>query len=445
MSGGTVNLVSLGCPKNLVDSEVLLGLLARRGWSPVPDPADAELIVVNTCTFVQEATEESIETVLELARQKVDGRCRKLVVVGCLAQRYGEELARELPEVDVFWGTGDYQILADGIREPGMPRCTVPSPGFLHARPDDRFASASGHSAYLKISEGCDRRCTFCVIPAIKGRARSRSTASLLEEARRLVEVGARELSLVAQDSSSYGADRGGGEDLPRLLESLLAIPELSWIRLHYLHPASLTDDLLRLVETEPRICSYLDLPLQHASTPVLKAMGRGVDSAFQRRLLDRVRALAPGSAVRTTFIVGFPGETERDFQELLDFVREQRFERVGVFTYSREEGTPAYHLPGQVPTRVKQDRAARLAAVQEQVSLEHHRALVGRRLPVMVDGVSQESEFLLEGRLESQAPGGIDGKVYISSAPPGVEPGTVNLVEIQQVTAVDLAGSWCR
>ncbi len=443
MPSRTVHLVSLGCPKNLVDSEVVLGSLVKEGWVPVENPEDAELIVINTCSFIEPATEESIETILQHAVYKEAGACRRLVVTGCLAQRYGTELARELPEVDAFWGTGELSTFGEEINARELSRWNVSRPGFLHDENSPRVHSRFSHSVFLKISEGCDRHCTFCVIPKIRGKLRSRPLVSLLEEARRLVDEGAREISLVAQDSTAYGQDRKGREDLQVLLEALVQLPHLSWIRLHYLHPASLTESMLRLLAAEPKICSYLDLPLQHASTSILRAMGRGVDARFQRELLERIRSLVPGVSIRTTFMVGFPGETDRDFRELLAMAEEQRFERMGVFTYSCEDGTPAARMAGHLPESVKQERARILTNLQAGISLEHHKALQGRVVPVMIDGVSDQSEFLLEGRMESQAPD-IDGKVFVSSAPGDISPGTIHAIKIEQVTEVDLAGSWC-
>ena len=436
-----VHLVSLGCPKNRVDSEVMLGGLREDDWELVDSPEGADVIVVNTCSFIQPATEESVETVLEMARFKEAGSASKLVVTGCMVQRYGAALEGELPEVDHFLGTGEYHRIADVLAGRGaVARSHVDTPLYIHDERSPRLNSWAPHSAYLKISEGCNHRCTFCIIPQLRGRLRSRSIESLVTEAAGLAAQGVRELNIVSQDTTAYGRDRYGAPRLAELLRALARVEGLRWIRLHYAYPIGMPDELLRTIAEEERVCAYLDMPLQHASGPVLKAMKRGVTRAGQERILDRVREAVPDIAIRSTFIVGFPGETEDDFRELERFVAEQRFTRLGVFTYFQEDGTPAASLGDQVPDALKRERQERLMQLQAGISRQRNEALVGALLPVMVDGISEESQWLLRGRLESQAPE-VDGQVYITSAPKGVRPGDILPCRIVQASDYDLAG----
>ncbi len=346
-----VHFLSLGCPKNLVDGEVMQGMLVREGHELVYDPAQADVLVVNTCSFIDEAKEESIDAILDLSRYKQDGHASRLIVTGCLAERYGTVLRESMPEVDVFVGTGDFMAL------PKLLVADAPRPTYVGAQhvlpPADapRIQATPFYTSFLKIAEGCNRTCSFCIIPKIRGRQESRSIASLVEEAKRLADGGVRELSLIAQDLTSYGTDRDDGADLTRLLEALLAVDGIAWFRLLYMYPQHVTDPLLRLIAREERICSYLDMPLQHGSDRMLRAMRRGSEGAGRRlrELVARIRDRVPGVVLRSSFIVGFPGETEEDFAELLDFLTACRFERVGVFRYSHEEGTAAHALEGQV------------------------------------------------------------------------------------------------
>ena len=437
-----VHLVSLGCPKNRVDSEVMVGTLQGGDYQLTDDPAEAEVIVVNTCSFIQPATEESIETVLSMARLKEEGACRKLVVTGCMVQRYGAALEDELPEVDHFLGTGEYHRIRQVLEARGdsAPKSHVDVPLYLHDELAPRVNSWAKHSAYLKISEGCNHRCTFCIIPQLRGKLRSRSVESLVAEAVRLASEGVRELNIISQDSTAYGRDLYGKPALDRLLAALAKVDGIHWIRLHYAYPIGMPDSLLDVLANEPKVVPYLDMPLQHASGPMLRAMKRGVTRAGQERILTRVRAAVPDVAIRSTFIVGFPGETDADFDELLSFVQAQRFTRLGVFPYYQEDGTPAAALPDQVPEELRIERRDRLMAAQQVISLAQHEALVGQTLPVMIDGISSEHELLLEGRLPSQAPD-VDGKVFLSSPPPGVRAGDLLTCRITQATAYDLAG----
>jgi ribosomal protein S12 methylthiotransferase len=437
-----VHLVSLGCSKNRVDSEVMYGLLQQDAYEIVDSPDEAEVIVVNTCSFIQPATEESVDTVLEMARFKKDGNCEKLVVTGCMVQRYGSSLEGELPEVDHFLGTGEYHRIANVLasRDAAAPKSFVDVPLYVHDEMAPRVNSWSKCSAYLKISEGCDHRCTFCIIPQLRGRLRSRSIPSLVTEAERLASEGVVELNLVSQDSTAYGRDLRDGTGLGALLEALSGIKGVQWIRLHYAYPHGLPEGLLDALANNPKVCRYLDIPLQHASGAMLKAMRRGVTRAGQERILARVRQHAPNVAIRTTFIVGFPGETEQDFETLCDFVREQRFDHVGVFTYFPEDGTPGALLPDQVPDDVKSARQEELMGLQRDISRGRLGAVVGTDVPVLIEGVSEESSLLLRGRLETQAPD-VDGQVFITSPPSDARVGQIRMVRISEVGEYDLVG----
>jgi ribosomal protein S12 methylthiotransferase len=437
-----VHLVSLGCPKNRVDSEVMVGKLRSGPFQLVDQPEDADVIVVNTCSFIQPATEESIETVLEMAKFKESGRCKKLVVTGCMVQRYGTSLEGELPEVDHFLGTGEYHRITEVLeaRSNETPKSFIDVPLYIHDEFAPRVNSWSKCSAYLKISEGCDHRCAFCIIPQLRGKLRSRSIASLVAEAERLAAEGVVELNLISQDSTAYGRDLRDGSDLGGLMKALAGIERIQWIRLHYAYPIGIPKSLLEVMANEPKIVRYLDMPLQHASGPMLKAMRRGVTRDGQERILDRIRAHVPDITLRTTFIVGFPGETDADFRELCDFVEKQQFDHVGVFTYFQEEGTPAAALEGQVEEQVKQDRQKELMKLQAKISRRKLKAMVGRAVPVLVEGVSDESELLLRGRTDRQAPD-VDGQVFINDAPEDVVVGQIRSLRITQAGDYDLVG----
>ncbi len=433
-----VYLHTLGCPKNRVDSEVMLGALSNAGYRLVADPARAEVIVVNTCGFIESAREESIGAILELAEMKREGRCRKLVVAGCLAQRDPEELARELPEVDHVVGTGAYADIARIVSDAQAKRLVVPDPDFVHAASTPRVNSMPSHTAYLKVSEGCDNACAFCIIPRLRGPQRSRPVDDVVAEARALAAQGVVELSLVAQDLTAYGQDLPGKVRLAHLLPELCRVEGVRWIRLHYAYPRDLPDGLLDVLAAEPKIVKYLDMPVQHSSDRLLRAMRRGRDARFLRELLGRLRARVPGVALRTSLIVGLPGETEEDVADLAAFVREQRFEYLGVFTYSREEGTVAGDMPDQVPEAAKRERFARIMEIQQAISRERQRSLVGRRLEVLVEGASEETEHLLVGRHAQQAPE-IDGVTYVND---GVAyPGELVTVEVTQAGDYDVVG----
>jgi ribosomal protein S12 methylthiotransferase len=422
----------------------MLGMLADAGYRLVQDAAAAEVIVVNTCGFIESAKEESIGAIVELAEHRREGRCRKLVVAGCLTQRYHAELSAELPEVDHFVGTGAYPDIARIVADAQAQRVIVPDPDFVHAASTPRVSSLPSHTAYLKIAEGCDNACAFCIIPALRGPQRSRGVEDLVAEAEDLAANGAVELSLVAQDLTAWGQDLPGRPRLHQLLPALCRVDGLRWIRLHYAYPRDFPDALVEVMAGEPKIVKYLDLPLQHSSDRLLRSMRRGRDSRFLRELLAKLRARVPGIALRTSLIVGLPGETEEDFRELLAFVEEQRFERLGVFEYSREEGTPAADMPDQVPPEVKRERFQMVMERQRPIAAAHQRALVGRRVEVLVEGASEESEHLLAGRTSQQAPE-IDGVTYLNEvAIPGREgaavyPGEIVTAEVTDAGDYDL------
>ncbi len=412
-----IHLLTLGCPKNRVDSELMLGVLAREGHAIVLDPDDADVLVVNTCSFIAPAKEESIDAILDMARVKAARPGRRLVVTGCLAQRYAADLRTALPEVDVFVGTGDLLRIAEAVgAEPADG--PVVYRGAQHVLPRrelaERVRTGAWWTAYLKVSEGCDHRCSFCIIPAIRGRHESRPMGDLVDEAARLADEGVVEANLIAQDLTAYGRDRRDGSSLAALLRAVaLRVPALRWLRLLYAYPASVTEELLEVIATEPAVCPYLDIPLQHISDRMLTAMRRERSGAAIRRLIARVRRAVPGIALRSSFIVGFPGETEDDVRALCDFLEEAEFERVGVFTYSREEGTTAAELPGHLPESVKRTRRARVMETQARVATRRAAAHVGTIVEALVEGTRGRE---LVGRTRAQAPE-IDGVVHLAGA----------------------------
>jgi ribosomal protein S12 methylthiotransferase len=436
----SVHFRSLGCPKNRVDSEVMLGSLALAGYALAERIDDADVVVINTCSFIESARQESIDAILEVAERRESGRLRSLVVAGCLPQRYGGELAKELPEVDAFVGTGDFPRIAeilDGALA-GKRGGVYVEAGRTHLQDerDPRLLVGAGHSAYLKIAEGCDRVCAFCAIPGIRGRFQSRSLESLVAEARRLAGAGVRELNLIAQDSTSWGKDLASGVGgRPRLDQLLLALDEvdgLAWIRLLYVYPSAVTDELVDALASGRRVLPYVDVPLQHASDAMLRAMRRGTTADRQRRLVERLRAAIPSLTLRTTFIVGFPGETDADFEALCDFVREVRFDRVGVFRYSDERDTAAHALGGKVSKRVARERHRALLALLRDLQAEQLAGLVGREVDVLVDAGGADRAV---ARLASQAPD-IDGNVLLRG---GAVTGEFRRVRVTGVRGADL------
>jgi ribosomal protein S12 methylthiotransferase len=436
-----VSMVSLGCPKNLVDAEVMLGVLSKREYEITTDEKDADIIIVNTCSFIKEAKQESIDTILDLAERKHDGRCHTLIVSGCLPQRYQEELARELPEVDIFIGTGDYpridEILAEKSGIDGQ-LSYIGDPDFIYDETLPRLNSSPSWYSFLKIGEGCSNCCSYCIIPQLRGAYRSRPLDALVAEAERLVARGVKEINIISQDITRYGSDLTGGVTLETLVRRLAEIDGLKWIRLLYAYPDGITDALIELIRDEPKVCKYLDIPIQHISDPVLKSMKRRSTEKQIRDLIAKLRAEIPGIALRTSIIVGFPGETVEDFNSLTLFVEQTQFDRLGVFCYSKEEGTPAAEMQEQVTERVKRERYRKLMRSQARLSFRRNRTLIGTIEQVIVEGYSEETELLLKGRSSRQAPD-IDGQVYITSGTADV--GDIVSLKITDSSDYDLIG----
>jgi ribosomal protein S12 methylthiotransferase len=434
----TVSLVSLGCPKNLVDSEVILGLLSKAGYSLTSRPSEAQIIIVNTCSFIQDASREAIETILNLAHYKEKGTCRLLVVSGCLPQRYGRSLEEEFPEVDLFVGTGDFQNLPEILSKSQKARSFLSKPTFLYDEKTPRILSTPSFSAYVKIAEGCSNLCTFCTVPKIRGAYRSRGIRSVLQEARRLVDQGVQEIILIAQDTTAFGRDLHNGTNLEKLLKDLIRVKGLRWIRMLYSYPKPdyFTEDLLELMAKEEKICPYLDLPIQHIDDEILKRMGRKTRSHEIYSLLEKIKAALPRVSLRTSLIVGFPGEKERHFKALLDFVEKVQFDHLGAFKYSPEEGTPASRLAGSVPESVKEERLGVLMGLQKRISLKKHRAMVGSSVEVLVEGPDHRKK-LLRGRLKTQAPE-IDGSIFLKGK---AHPGDWIEARITKALPYDLIG----
>jgi ribosomal protein S12 methylthiotransferase len=482
-----IGFLSLGCPKNLVDGEVMLGLARNAGHELTTDSSDADVLVVNTCAFIDSAKQESIDAILEMAAHKRDGRCSRLVVTGCLAERYRDELRREIPEIDAVLGTGEVEdiVAAVGGRDSGLeardsglakwepsgasgqvgvrplrlfrrtpgsesmvsPEPRAPSteprrPDYIYDADTPRLLTTPKHYAYVKVAEGCDYTCAFCIIPTLRGSYRSRTAESIVREARALAEGGVRELLLISQDTTFYGIDRGERGALGRLLRELNAIDGLQWIRLLYLYPTTITDDVLDAMAECEKVCRYVDLPLQHASADVLKRMRRPGNRRTYETLLAKIRNRVPGVTLRTTFIVGFPGETEADFAELESFIADTGFDHLGVFTYSHEEGTRAHALADDVPAAVKRRRQNRLMARQKKIVARAYRARVGTSAQVLVDGPSPEHEMVWQGRLEGQAPD-IDSVVYFTDCDPAVlRPGDLIQARILAAREYDLVAA---
>jgi ribosomal protein S12 methylthiotransferase len=438
----SVHFVSLGCPKNLVDSEVMLGDLMKNRYTSVDDPEAADVIVVNTCSFIASATQESVDTILEMSEHKKNGKCSTLIVTGCLAQRHAHELEKELPEVDYFLGTGEYQNLTKVLSERPAQRAFVGIPHYIHDENTPKILSKAPYTAYLKISEGCRHRCSFCIIPTLRGDLRSRTIESIVHEAQQLAERGVVELNLVSQDSNSFGYDRVGGigrrTELGKLLKQLGKVDGIRWIRLLYMYPLGFPEELMDVIAEEPKVVKYVDMPLQHITTGMLRQMNRGVGGDKVRNLVRKLRTRIPGLTLRTTFIVGFPGETDADFQALKDFVEEIRFERMGVFTYSPEQGTPAADLESQVAEKVKRARQRELMAIQKKISKAYYKSLVGTVQDVLVEGESDETDLLLQGRMATQAPD-IDGRVLINSG--NAQIGSIVKVKMTRALDYDVIG----
>jgi ribosomal protein S12 methylthiotransferase len=417
-----VKLLTLGCPKNVVDSEAMMGILNEKGYALTDREERADVLIVNTCAFIEPAKEESIEAILETARWKERDPSKRLIVTGCLAQRYAKELATEMPEVDAFVGTSEFMHIADVVEstrragpEPHPPILRVSSPAYQYTQPFPRMRATPWHTAYLKVGEGCDNRCTFCAIPSFRGDYVSRPADTLVREAETLAASGVKELVLISQDTTFYGRDLNGKPQLPELLTRLARVDGVEWVRTLYAYPSLVDDDLLDVLRDEPKVCSYLDVPLQHIDNEILRRMARGIKESQLRELVPRVRERVPNIALRTSFIVGFPGETDEQFDKLAAFVAESRFEHAGVFRFSPEEGTPAAAMPNPVPEEVVEERFMELVATQTEVARENRSRYVGTTVRVLVDGKKPKTP-LLEARMESQAPE-IDDVVYLRNA----------------------------
>lgn len=413
-----LGMVSLGCPKNLVDSEVMLGLIREKNFTVTNDPADAEIIIVNTCGFIESAKEESINTILQMSEYKTQGSCRYLIVTGCLSQRYADELAQSIPEVDAFVGTECFTDISwvieqvmDGKKVLHMTRNTAEQPVEM-----PRMLTTPEYMAYLKIAEGCDNCCSYCIIPKLRGPYTSRPYEAVMAEAKELAASGIKEIIVVAQDTTRYGEDLYGKLMLPQLLKDLNDLEGIEWIRVMYCYPNNFTDELIEAFATLPKVCKYVDLPLQHASNSLLASMNRYDTKEQVEALLKKLRTSIPGIVIRTTFIVGFPGETEADFDELKEFVAAQRFENAGVFKYSQEEGTVAGAMPNQIPEEVKENRYHELMALQAEISEELHQDLEGQELDVVIEGFDEENPSLAVARSYREAPD-IDGSIFVENA----------------------------
>jgi ribosomal protein S12 methylthiotransferase len=474
-----IGLVSLGCPKNLVDSEVMLGLAQNAGHELTAEPGDADVLVVNTCAFIDSAKQESVDTILEMAQHKASGSCKRLIVTGCLGERYRDELRKEIPEIDAVLGTGDVPEIVNAIAGAAAPlrfyRSTLPSPmstlpsppstlqgspstvqssastlqvspitrqvrpSYIYDAETPRLLATPRHYAYVKVAEGCDYKCAFCIIPTLRGAYRSRPADSIVREARALAGRGVKELLLISQDTTFYGIDRHERGALARLLRELNAIEGLEWIRLLYLYPTTIDDEMLAAMAECDKVCKYIDLPLQHASNPVLKRMKRPGTRQKYDALLARIRDRVPGVALRTTLIVGFPGETEGDVDELRSFVEDHRFDHLGVFTYSHEEGTSAFALEDDVPAAEKRARRSGVMALQKRLIRRRQRGRIGEVARILVDGPSGDHDLVLKGRLMTQAPD-IDAAVYLTECDPsGFRPGDFAEVEIVAARDYDL------
>jgi ribosomal protein S12 methylthiotransferase len=437
-----IGFISLGCPKNLVDSEVMMGLLEARGHELTRNPEEAEALVVNTCSFIEPAQQESVDTILQTAEYKKTGRARRLVVAGCLVERYRSELQEQIPEIDAVVGTNEIESIVshcEGWDSPPVPGVAA---GYLYHDLTPRRLATPRHFAYLKINEGCDHPCSFCIIPQLRGSFRSRRFESVVSEAERLFGLGVREINLIGQDTTAFGEDLGVRDGLPALLDRLARLDNVGWIRVLYAYPNRVGNKLLETIARHQALCPYLDIPLQHASATVLRRMRRGASGDIFLKMIERIRRIVPGVAIRTSFIVGFPGETGADFETLCQFIETAEFDHVGCFRYSDDETSASYALDGKVDKRTIYSRQRRLMARQRRISRRGKRALVGQRLPLLVGGPSAETDLLWEGRLQTQAEE-IDGKTFITRFPDGARPraGDIGMVKITRATDYDLFG----
>lgn len=434
-----IGLVSLGCAKNQTDAEIMLGILANDGFNITYNPSDADVIIVNTCGFIESAKQESIDAILEMAQYK-NGRCRLLIATGCLAERYSSDILIELPEVDAIVGTGDYDKIAEVIREAFKGEKPVIC-GHNDRTPDERLPrilSTPSYTAYLKIADGCDNNCTYCAIPMIRGHFRSRKIEDIVEEAENLAKNGVKELILIAQDTSRYGKDLYGEYSLDKLLEKLVTVDGIEWIRVHYFYPEAITDSLIDTMAKYDKICNYIDMPVQHGNNEILRRMARRTTQEQMVERINKIREKMLDCTIRTSIIVGFPGETEEQFNDLYEFVKKVRFDRMGAFTYSQEEDTPAADFPNQVDEEIKEERLDRLMTLQQGISLELNKAKLGKTLEVLVEGYDEES-FLFYGRSRGDSID-VDGKVYFATEEE-VTPGDIIKVKILDADEYDLTG----
>lgn len=438
-----VGFVSLGCPKNLVDSEVMMGILSREGYELTPRADEAEILVVNTCSFIEPAQKESVDAILEMAEHKKFGAAKKLIVAGCLVERYRDQILQQIPEVDAVVGTGEVERIVEAV-EGDLRVLPAEPPAFLYHDLTPRIVTTPKHQAYIKIAEGCDHPCTFCIIPELRGKFRSRRFESVVREAENLAAAGTREVTLIGQDTTSYGEDLGLRDGLAQLLERLAQVDDLLWVRFLYAYPNRVTQKMLETIAAHPRLAKYIDMPLQHASRNVLARMKRGSNGDVFLKLLERIRTTIPGVALRTSFIVGFPGETESDFQELYDFVAAAKLDWMGVFEYSDVDNAESFPLDGKVEPDAIADRRNRLMALQKKISRERQRSLKGRIETALVEGPSKDNPLVWEARLETMAPD-IDGKLYLTDIelPSGeiAQSGDVVRVAIDKTDAYDLIG----
>jgi ribosomal protein S12 methylthiotransferase len=429
-----VSIVSLGCSKNLVDSELILGSLKEEGYEVSSSEKDADVIIVNTCGFIGDAKRESINTILELSEYKRQGKCEKLIVTGCLVERYADELKRELPEVDSFWGTGNLLKIGQVLKKEKIKKFHKSPPGTIYDPDTPRVLTTLSHTAYVKVSEGCSRTCSFCIIPKMRGLMKSRRANSIVGEVKNLAGLGVKEINLIAQDMTSYGRDIG--TNLENLLRELVKVDSIGWIRIHYCYPWGFTDSLVNLIASEEKILPYIDMPLQHINDRILKLMDRRTTGKKIREIMNKLRTEIDNLVLRTTFIVGFPGETEEEFNELLDFVEEARFERAGAFKYSQEEGTKAGEMPDQIPYEVKEERYEKLMEVQSEVSLRKNQALIGTKHEGFIEG-TENGNYI--ARISSQAPE-VDGITHVKRTNK-LKTGDLVNIKITDVDIYDLFG----
>ena len=435
--------VSLGCAKNLVDTEMMLGILRDNGFELTPDPAEAEVLIVNTCTFIRSAKEEGITTILNMAEYKEPGKgkCKSLIICGCMAQRYKQELLDEIPEADAMVGTGAWNRIMEAVRETlaGNRVIIAGESEIIYDAKMPRIVTTPAYSAYVKVAEGCNHRCAYCAIPLVRGNFRSRTMEDIYEETERLVNSGVKEIVLIAQDTTNYGSELYGKPSLAALLKRLVKIEKLKWIRVLYCYPRTFTDELIDVMASEEKICKYVDLPLQHAHNSVLRSMRRSDTRESVEELLSKIRERIPGVTIRSTFIVGFPGETDAQYQALRDFIEKQRFDKVGIFTYSREEDTPAYDMPNQIAEEIMQERYHDLMSLQCLISEEINQSLEGKVLEVLVEGHDEQQANIAYGRSYREAPE-VDGQVYIEGDTDS-KPGDIVKVKIIQGFTYDVVG----